>query len=330
MSLPLYRRGHRTNDPWITRWPAPQPLHSIFSFLIHVLLSLMRMLIGVHCLRGRAARRVSFSAELLLLSGVVVEKWLRKSNKSFAGKIEMLEPEKSIQHGFKWKCCLSLVISIGMACQSLMESILWQHRGKQAVLVFSCCGCRQSADSGACTVSVVVPDLCSLFSPKLNLKQGLLSDPEGYMFALIKTTSLMDKDINVWNLQGGMFFFIGCRGLLGRWHSTHCLCENTCQITDFFYPLFDRDRFYSSHGLFSLACTRQIWIWSPTETQMYVCRKNQYRSIICLILLLFCSHFSLRLFLFSCCCTSLVRSDDVSTVIWLVHWITSSSAALAV
>lgn len=62
--------------------------------------------------------------------------------------------------------------------------------------------------SGACTVSVVVPDLCSLFSPKLNLKQGLLSHPEGHMFALIKTMSLMDKDVNVGNSQGGGAVFL--------------------------------------------------------------------------------------------------------------------------
>lgn len=137
---------------------------------------------------------------------------------------------------------VSLVISIGKLCQSLMESILWWHRGKQAVLVFSCCGCRQSSAAEP-ALSVVVPDLFSLFSPKLNLKQGLLSDPEGYMFVLIKTMSPMDKDVNVgssWG-WGRVFFFIGCRSVLLRWHSTHCLCENTHRIK-VLQPLFDCDR----------------------------------------------------------------------------------------
>lgn len=52
-------------------------------------------------------------------------------------------------------------------------------------------------NSRACTVSVVVPDISSLFFPELNLKQGLLSDFEGYMFASIKTMLLMDKDVNI-------------------------------------------------------------------------------------------------------------------------------------
>lgn len=50
---------------------------------------------------------------------------------------------------------ISMVISIGKACQSLMESILRQQRGKQAMPVFSCCGCRQSAEAE--------PALCLLF-----------------------------------------------------------------------------------------------------------------------------------------------------------------------
>lgn len=97
--------------------------------------------------------------------------------------------------------------------------------------------------SGACTVSVVVPDLFSLFSPKLNLKQGLLSDPEGYMFVLIKTMSLMDKDVNVGSSWGWgcVFFFIGRRSVLLRWHSIHCLCENTQRRRVFQQPLFDQD-----------------------------------------------------------------------------------------
>lgn len=82
--------------------------------------------------------------------------------------------------------------------------------------------------SGACTVSVVVPDLFSLFSPNLNLKQGLLSDPEGYMFVLIKTMSLTDKDVSVRSSRGWgcVLFFIGCRSVLLGWHSTHCLHED--------------------------------------------------------------------------------------------------------
>lgn len=59
----------------------------------------------------------------------------------------------------------------------------------------------------ASSVFVVVPDIFSLFSPKVNLKQELLSDPEGYMLAFIKSMSLMDKDINYGNSQGGMFGF---------------------------------------------------------------------------------------------------------------------------
>lgn len=77
----------------------------------------------------------------------------------------------------------SLVISIGRACQS--------H--------FAICSSR------ACTVSVVKPDLRSLFCPKLILKQGFLSHPEGYIFTLIKTMPLMDKDINVRGWVGGFW-----------------------------------------------------------------------------------------------------------------------------
>ena len=59
--------------------------------------------------------------------------------------------------------------------------------------------------SGACTVSVVLPDLCRLFSPKVNLKQGLQSDPEGYAFATIRTMSLVDKNATLGTRRGGCF-----------------------------------------------------------------------------------------------------------------------------
>lgn len=67
-------------------------------------------------------------------------------------------------------------------------------------------------------MSVVKPDLRSLFCPKLILKQVFLSHHEGYIFTLIKTMPLMDKDINVrgWVGGGGGSFFLsflstGCR-----------------------------------------------------------------------------------------------------------------------
>jgi len=97
---------------------------------------------------------------------------------------------------------------------------------------------------GACVVSVAVPEIFSLFSPKVNLKQELLSDPEGYMLALIKTMSLMDKDVNAGNSQGGMFWFIWWESPLRRCHSMPCLWENTFKKASsffFFLTLFDHD-----------------------------------------------------------------------------------------
>lgn len=54
-------------------------------------------------------------------------------------------------------------------------------------------------------MSVVLPDLCSLFSPKVNLKQGLQSDPKGYAFASIRTMSLVDRNATLGTRRGGCF-----------------------------------------------------------------------------------------------------------------------------
>lgn len=140
---------------------------------------------------------------------------------------------------------ISLVISIGRACQSLMESILWRHTGNRHACV-SMLRLQTVCDSGACTVSVVVPDLFSLFSPKLNLKQGLLSDPEGYMFALIKTISRWIKTSMLGTRRGGCFSLLDAE-VFWEDGTAPTVCVKKHVEGEF---LFDHDGFCWSHVLF--------------------------------------------------------------------------------
>lgn len=129
--------------------------------------------------------------------------------------------------------------------------------------------------SRAVTVSVVVPDLCSFFPPKLNLKQGLLSHPEGHIFALIKTMSLMDKDGGVGNSQWGMFFFIGCRSLLGRLHSrVHVKSEFFIMVSMTMTVFTDHMCLIAAH-LYNwkhshLLSTSRVWCQVPVTSNLAV------------------------------------------------------------
>lgn len=99
------------------------------------------------------------------------------------------------------------------------------------------------SSSGVCIVSVVVPDLFSLFSPNLNLKQGLLTDPEGYMLALIKTINTWIKTSMLGTGSEGGGVGVGSlldAGVFWEDGTAPTVCMKKHVEEEF---LFDRDRF---------------------------------------------------------------------------------------
>lgn len=117
----------------------------------------------------------------------------------------MLEPEQSILHGFIEKSCLAKAwYLLAGLIKGVWKLFLMAQRktGRACVFVLRL---QTIPSSRAPLMSVVVPDILSPFSlEKSNLKQELLSGPKSSMLVLIKTMSLMDKDISL-GTPWGMF-----------------------------------------------------------------------------------------------------------------------------